>query len=253
MSDATAATRALTVLRVMAQAPGPVTAASLARELGIPRSSIYHLLGAMADQGFVVHYPEERRWALGVAVFEVGAAYLRHEPLERLARPLVHALAQNAVVPAVAHLGVLHGRESLYLLREMSPDPVSVIVDVGVRLPASLTASGRSQLALLPAAQIRALFPDRAAFVDRTGRGPMSLTALRSLLAEEGRRGWSQEDGLIAEGYASVAVAVRERTGRPVASIGLTFRSDRADASDRKRLAMAASAAARELSRRMGA
>jgi DNA-binding IclR family transcriptional regulator len=130
---------------------------------------------------------------------------------------------------------------------------VSVIVDVGVRLPASLTASGRSQLALLPAAQLRALFPDRASFVDRTGRGPMTLTALRSLLADEGRRGWSEEDGLIAEGYASVAVAVRERTGRPVASIGLTFRSDRAADSDRRRLALAASAAARELSRRMGA
>ncbi len=253
MSDATAATRALTLLRELAQAPGPLPAATLARRLGVPRSSTYHLLSAMAAEGFVVRYPEEGRWGLGVSVFEVGAAYLRHDPLERLGRPLIERLAREAPVPAVAHLGVLHGRETLYLLRETSPDPVSVIVEVGVRLPASLTASGRSQLAHLPAAQVRALFPDRDAFVDRTGRGPMTPTALRRLLADEEARGWAEEDGMVADGYASVAVAALDRTGRPFASVGLTFRSARVDSSARMRLAAAASAAARELSRRMGA
>ena len=255
MADATAASRALGLLRQLASASGPLPAAALASRLGIPRSSTYHLLAVLAEDGFVVRYPEEGRWGLGVGAFELGAAYLRHEPLERLGRPLIHRLAHevSSVAPAVVHLGVLHGRETVYLLREATPTPVTVVVDVGVRLPASLTASGRCQLALLPAAQLRALFPDRAAFVDRTGRGPTSLTALNAILREEVRRGWAEEDGHVVDGYASVAVAAVDRTGRPAASVGLTFRADQVDVRDRERLARAATAIARELSRRLGA
>ena len=57
MSDATAATRALRLLRELARAAGPLPAATLAQRLGMPRSSVYHLLAAMREEGFVVHYP----------------------------------------------------------------------------------------------------------------------------------------------------------------------------------------------------
>jgi DNA-binding IclR family transcriptional regulator len=108
-------------------------------------------------------------------------------------------------------------------------------------------------LAHLPASQLRALFPSKAAFVDRTGRGPTSLTALTRLLAAERARGWSEEDGFIVDGFASVAAAALDRSGRPVASIGLTFRSDRVDERARAGLAKAAMRTATELSRRLGA
>ena len=61
-----AARSALAVLQVLARSPGPVPAATLARELGLPRSSTYHLLTELIDAGFVVHLPEERRYGLGV-------------------------------------------------------------------------------------------------------------------------------------------------------------------------------------------
>ncbi|MBK9739162.1 MAG: IclR family transcriptional regulator [Actinobacteria bacterium] len=249
------ATRALAALTALAAAPSPMPASSLARQLGLPRSSTYHLLAAMTDAGFVVHYPEEGRWGLGVAAFEIGAAYLRHDPLERFGRPVLHRLAHDIsdTAAAVAHLGVLHGRETVYLLTEATRAPVTVVADVGVRLPAGLTATGRSMLADLPAAQVRALFPSKSAFVDRTGHGPTSLTALTRLLVAERAKGWSEEDGFIVDGYASVAVAVHDHSGRPVASVGLTFRSDRVDGATRAHLAAHARRAARELSRRMGA
>ncbi len=248
-----AATRTLAVLRALASAAAPLTAASLARDLNLPRSTVYHLLSAMADAGFVSHYPEEGRWGLGVAAFEVGAAYLRHDPLERLARAPIQRLAAEVahITPAVAHLGVLHGRETLYLLKDAPSTPVTIVAEVGVRLPASLTASGRTLLAALPAAQVRALFPNSASFVDRTGEGPMTLRSLNLLLGEERLRGWAEEDGFISEGVASVAVASHDHDGRPAASVGLTFRSDQADRDARAALAAAARRCAREITRRL--
>ncbi|GGL85771.1 IclR family transcriptional regulator [Nakamurella endophytica] len=215
--------RGLAVLRVLAERPGPVSAAAVARDLGLARSTVYELLGELAAAGFATHVASERRWGLGVAAFEIGTAYLRADPLERLGRPVLTRLARTA--GGTAHLGVLHGGETLYLAKERPAGPAPALVtDVGVRLPAPLTATGVSILAALPAAQIRALFPDRGAFVDRTGRGPASPGQLREVLAAARLRGWSLEDGQVSADTASVAAAVFDHNGRPVAAVGVTVR-----------------------------
>lgn len=253
-SQVPAATRTLSILRTLASASGPMTAVTIARELGLPRSSTYHLLTAMQELGFVVHLPEEERWGLGVAAFEVGAAYLRHEPLERLARPLLKKLIKEvAPLPVAAHLGVLHGRELLYLLKEQTPRHPELVTAIGVRLPASLTASGRCILAQLPTTQVKATFPDRMSFVDRTGRGPQSWTALLELLAQEAQEGFSTEEGFIAEGYSSVAVAVKDHLQQPIAAIGLTFATAAVSTTQRRVLTNAARQCARAISKRLGA
>lgn len=222
-SEVPALRRGLAVLRLLATKAGPVTAGAVARELSLPRSTTYHLLAELTAAGFVTHLPEERRYGLGLATFELGSAYLRHDPLERLARPVLRALLSRT--GQTAHLGVLHGSETLYLLREQPPHPhATVVTDVGVRLPAQLPASGRAMLGLLPAPQVRALFPGR--FVSRTDRGPAHLPALRRLLAAERRRGWAVEDGYVTAGFASVAAPVLDHGGRPIAAISTTFRHE---------------------------
>jgi DNA-binding IclR family transcriptional regulator len=245
-----AATRALKVLRFLAGQPGPVPMERIAQAVGLPRSSAYHLLKAMIDEGFVTHLAEERRYGLGVAAFETGSAYLRHDPLERLARPLLALLV--AELGRTAHLGVLHGRELVYLLKEQPPHPVTIVTDVGVRLPATLTASGRALLAGLPAAQVRALFPGPDAFVDRTGRGPRTLVQLRRLLAEERRQGYALEESHVTTGFASIAVAAYDHTGRPAAAFSVTFPADALGPDERAEVVRRTGAAAQSLTRRLG-
>ena len=114
-----AATRALRVLRFLASQADPVTLQAIASAVGIPRSTAYHLLDVMIEEGFVVHLPEEHRYGLGVASFEVGSGYARQEPLQRIARRALAALVD--LVGQSAHLAVLHGRDVLYVLEERAP------------------------------------------------------------------------------------------------------------------------------------
>lgn len=214
--------RGLAVLQALSRRAGPTSAATIARELGLPRSTTYHLLAELTATGFVVHLADERRYGLGIAAFELGSAYLRHDPLERLAGPVLRELVARA--GHTAQLGVLHGNELLYLIKERSLRPETLVTDVGVRLPAHLPASGRAMLAYLPAAHVRALFPNAAAFVRRTSRGPRSLAELRRVLAAERRRGWAVEDGFVTEGFASVAYPVFDHGARPMAAISVTMR-----------------------------
>jgi DNA-binding IclR family transcriptional regulator len=249
-SNAPAAARTLAVLRYLAGQPRPVAAAAIARDLGLPRSTTYHLLAVLERERFVTHLPEERRYALGVAAFEIGSAYLRHEGLVRLARPVLAALVDD--VGDDGHLAVLDGREVLYLVEERAPGGELLVTDVDVRLPAHLTASGRALLAHLPPAQRTALYPTRAALARRTDVGPSSLRELRALLEDTRARGWAEEDGEVTEGLASVGAAAFDHTGRPVAALALTFRSNRRAPDDRAALATAVRGAVAELTRRFG-
>ncbi len=214
--------RGLAVLQLLAARPSPVSASAIARDLGLPRSTTYELLTELAAAGFAIHLPGERRWGLGLSAFEIGSAYLRGEPLERIGRPVIARL--SAATSTTAHLGVLHGAEMLYLGKERrSGGLLTLVTEVGVRLPAALTATGLSILAHLPADQVRAVFPDRTSFVLRTGRGPETLPALRRDLAAVRRHGWAVEDGLVSAGTASVAAAVFDHHARPIAALGVTF------------------------------
>lgn len=255
MTNVPAATRALAILRVLAKAGSPMPAAAIAQRVGIPRSSTYHLLTAMQESGFVIHFSEDERWGLGVGAFELGSAYLRHDPLERLARPILTRLVRETegAISAVAQLGILHGTETLYLAKELPSKPVTIVTEVGVRLPAHLTASGRAILSKLDSAQLRATYSSGQTFVNRTGFGPKNLRELTRLLQAEAGQGFSLEHGFITEGYSSVAAAVKNHLEMPVAALALTFRSEDADAGVIENLARKLLFGSAELSRRLGA
>lgn len=218
-----AATRTLRVLRFLATQSEPVTLARITQATQMPRSTAYHLLNAMIAEDFVVHLADEHRYGLGVAAFEAGSGYTRQAPLGRIARRPLAQLADRT--QHSAHLAVLHGREVLYVVEERAPGRPPLVTDVGVRLPAHLTASGRAILAALPAPQVRALYPDKSAFVDRHGKGPSTLSTLRSLLQETRQRGYAVEVGEVTPGFASVAAPVLDHNGHPAAGVALTYPS----------------------------
>lgn len=248
MGQVPAASRALRVLKFLATQPDPVPLERIARAVDLPRSTAYHLVNAMIEEGFVTHIAEERRYCLGVAAFEVGSGFSRQEPLQRLARRHLAGLVDR--VGQSAHLAVPHGRDVLYVVEERAPGRPPLVTDVGVRLPAYLTASGRAILAALPPAQVRALYPDRSAFVERHGRGPASLSALRTVLAETRQRGHAIEEGEVTPGMSSVGAAVLDHNAVPLAGIAVTYPTD--DAPDVGQLVREVTGTAAAVSRRIG-
>lgn len=247
MGQVPAATKAMRVLKFLAGQPDPVPLDRIMRACGLPRSTAYHLMTAMVEEGFVTHLPDDHRYGLGVAAFEVGSGYSRQAPLQRLARRHVAALSDR--VGESAHLAVPHGRDVLYVIEERAPGRPPLVTEVGVRLPAHLTASGRAILAAMPSAQVRALYPDREAFVQRHGVGPSSLSALRAVLAETRQRGFAVEDGEVTPGLASVGAAVLDHNDLPLAGVAVTYPAD-GDA-DPARIAEAVRATAAALTRRV--
>jgi DNA-binding IclR family transcriptional regulator len=226
-SKVPAAENTLRILKLLASRRGPMAASNIATSLGLPRSSVYHLLGVMEANGFVLHLHEEQRYGLGISAFELSSAYSRQEPLSRLGRPMLASLVD--VIGESAHLAVLHGRDVLYIVEERAKNRPSLVTDVGVRLPSHLTASGRAILAALPKSQVRALYPNAAAFSARheTESPITKYSVLSSHLDQVRQRGYATEHGEVTPGFGSIAAAVTDHTGWPTAAVAVTFLEDK--------------------------
>ena len=166
------------------------------------------------------------------------------EPGMHVIIPFVDRVGQTA------HLAVQHGRDVLYVVEERAPGRAPLVTDVGVRLPAHLTASGRAILAKLPAVQVRALYSHSSAFVDRHGTGPTSLSALRAVLRETRQRGYAIENGEVTPGLSSVAACVVDPNGHPIAGVAVTY--EEGEGGDAEALSVQVRRTADSLSRRIG-
>lgn len=215
--------QALDLLGALARRTEPLPAAALAREVGLARSSTYRLLSTLTDRGYVTHLRETGRFGLGPAAYELGSAYRRQAPLQRVAAPLLARLVDQTTHNA--HLAILLGRDVLYVVEERAAGRPRLVTDVGVRLPAEITASGLALLAALPAAQVRALYPRAEPLVQREQAGPRTPAQLRQVLRETRARGYAVESGSVTEGLDSVAVAVLDHVGHPAAAVAVTYPS----------------------------
>lgn len=224
-----AADQTLRILRLLGASRGPLPASIIAAKLELPRSTVYQLLATLQDHGFVMHLAEERRYGLGLSAVELSSAYERQVPLARLGRPLLAGLVDR--VGLSGHLAVPSGSDVLYVIEERAPGTPRLITDVDVRLPMHLTASGRAILAALPKPQVRALYPNEAAFAQRvSGLSNLSeinrYSQLRTVLDETETRGFAVERGSVTDGFSSVAVPVLDHRAWPVAAIAITFSDD---------------------------
>ena len=230
VSLAPAADRTLDILEFIAS-NGQTQAATLARELGIPRSTVYQLLEILERHGLVTRLAEQRAYGIGLKTFELGSAYSRQHRVSQVAHPVLARLVDET--GENGHLAVLHGNEIIYVIEERAAHRPPLVSGVGVRLPSHLTATGRAILSALPRNQVRALYPNRQAFTDRTG------------IAEE--------HGDVTPGFDSYAVAVRDYNDFPIAGLALTFVSGSLRPEQERSLKTKLRLAGTELSRRLGA
>jgi DNA-binding IclR family transcriptional regulator len=250
MSAVPAARSALRIIRYLAGHSGPVRAATMGRDLGLPRSSLYHLLRVLQDEGFVVHSPEHQGFALAPLLGEIGSSVLASNALAQLAGPVLERLVAETKLPVVAHLGVLQHTDVVYASKVAAARAPAVVTSIGVRLPAHLTATGRAMLAALPDAQFQAIYA-LGDLPRRTSRGPASVAELERSLSDTRERGWATEDGDIDLAYASVAAVVLDHNDYPAAAVGLTFRRTLVDEAQWARFGRAVAAASATLSRRI--
>ena len=216
-----------------------LTVKALARDLGVSRSTCYHLVSVLIDEGYIERIPRRGGYRLGPTV-EVLSARSRRSRME----PVDHALCDLAYVSGrLAYFAVLSkGDEVLITEMRAPPNCPPVGLAAGFFGPAHALALGK---VLIAAGGSRAIhgYIERhqlRAFTDRTITDPELLS---DHLLEVSTRGYATEFEEFAANLCCVAVPVSDGLGSCSGAVGLgTTMSSRADEQGRMiRLARRAS------------
>lgn len=183
--------------------------AALAQAVGVSKPTLHRTLAALRHRGYA-EQTAEGAYRLGPAALALGSSYLAEENLPALLHPALTALSEET--DELVHLGVLAGREVVYLDKVEPQRAVRVWSAVGRRRAAATTALGRALLSVQDL--------DETALARFAGTDT-STTQLRAALAgarESGTAGETEEN---EPGIACIAVPVL-RAGRAVAAVSIT-------------------------------
>ena len=206
-SLAPAVTRAAVILDLLAENRGTAAGPSeLARRLGLPKSSIANICAALADAGLARRVGTG--FALGRKLAELGGAYLASVDQIQEFYDASHELEAGS--DETIQLAVLDGIEMTYLARHDGRQPVRLTSQIGRRLPASVTATGKAALATLDRDEVTRRF-EGVELPTLTRRSLPSVEALLADLDVVRQRGYSMDDEETVEGVVCFGVAIPGR------------------------------------------
>ena len=207
-SLAPAVTRAGAILDMLAENAGQAAGPSeLARRLGLPKSSIANICNALADIGLVRRIGTG--FALGRKLAELGGAYLASiDQVQEFqeACQLLPAGSEETV-----QLAILDGLDMIYLARHDGRQPVRLTSQIGRRLPATVTATGKASLASLDPAELDRRLSDVGELPVLTANSHRTVDALRADLERVRARGYAMDDEETVEGVVCFGVLVPGR------------------------------------------
>lgn len=201
--------RAAAVLTALGESEHPLSFSELSRSVALPRSSLHNLCGALVDAE-LVERSEDGRFQVGWRVVELARSRLRSMSL---VRTFLDVVDSDKGIPETIVLSVLRGSDVVYVALVLGSQRVAVRYDVGMRLPAAFTASGKAILSTLDDADVRRLV-GRVMDSDLVAAGPKTIEVLLSQLRETRDAGFAIDDEETAHGMICVGFPVYDRSGR---------------------------------------
>lgn len=214
----------------------------VAARANMPVATAYRHLKELTAWGGLERLPN-RRFRIGLKMWEIGARAPRQRDLRDLSRPYMQDLF--AATRENVQIGVRDGREVLVVEMITGRTAVPTVTQVGCRLPLHATAVGKVTLAF-----------SEPELLERTVRHPLTKYAPRTITSpgllrravEQVRQtkvGTAGEE--MTRGAASVACPIFDGDGQLIASIAVVVRAS----TSLDRLAPAVRTAALSLSREL--
>src|SRR5690349_23839054 len=210
--------RGLDVLACFDAGHRRMTLTEVATAAGLARPTARRLLLTLEELGFV--RSAGGLFRLTPKVLTLGMAYVGALGLWDIARPHMEPRVTGA--GESSSMAQLDGSDIVYVARVSVPKLIALRVEIGTHFPAAQTSQGKVLLAALPAEQVAAVLaqPSRSGLPPYIGH---PAGQLQDELAEVRARGWALADEELAPGVRSVAVPVRDGTGKGLAAMSVAW------------------------------
>jgi len=251
-----AVSRAVSVLKVFESATGGLTAAQIAANLDLNRSTVHRLLSVLEAEGLIARdysYTGESRnsaYRLGPTLVSLGGLALRQINLRAIALPHLRTLAHKS--GETVDLELLVGPDVMIIEEVQGEHMLRVGVgdNIGSRYPAHATSTGKLLLAGLSEAELKATLPNKLAILT-----PFTVTdkqILREQLDEARHLGWASSWEELEIGLAAIGAPITGRDGEAIAAVSISGPTARIDRSQIKGLAIMVMDTTKRITRDLG-
>jgi len=226
--------KAMQVLHAFTHERQEIGISELARELGMHKSVVSRLVGALRRWRILEQDPLSKRVRIGVGAFRLGSIFATRQNIVRVVTPYLGSLVERT--GQSAHAVLLDGNRTLVVATVESPHALRVIMRVGEHRPLHSTAGGKLFLALSDPALLIEVerSPGFKRFTPTTITDPAKL---RSHLARCRRDGVAWNNGESSPWSGAVAAPVLDDGGQIIAAISTVYPLNVVDAAERLALA----------------
>ena len=214
--------RGLAVIRCFSSERPSLTLSEVAERTGLTRAAARRFLLTLQELGYVGS--TGRQFSLRPRVLALGYAYLSSFSVAQIAQPHLEDLAEE--LHESCSVSVLDGDDIVYVARASANRIMTIALTVGTRLPPYPTSMGRVLLAWLPPAEIDAIL-GRTSLRKLTEQTVVDPDELKQILATVRAQGWAAVDQELEAGVRSVAVPIRDSSGKVVAAINASAHAAR--------------------------
>jgi IclR family KDG regulon transcriptional repressor len=210
--------KGLQLMLLFASGGGPSTLGEISRGSGMPKATTLRFLTAFARNGFL-RRDEAGKYSLGLRLIELGHLAAEQFDLRTVALPYMAALRDE--LDEAVQIAVIDGLEAVYVEKVECRQPVRLFTRAGRRAPLNAGACPRLLLAYADPALVEAVLQNPGGLKRFTDATPTVPDQLRQLLAQTRKDGFSLSYGEMEPGSASLAVPIRDYSGKVIATLSV--------------------------------
>lgn len=210
--------RALDILESIACSKKPVPLKTLADTTGLPKSTVYRLVGNLENRDYV-RCNQDGSYQLGLKFLVLSQRADQSFELKQLVRPSLLQLSE--LTRETVHLGMLQQGKVVYGDTVDSPQSIRLVAQLGSNNPIHCTSLGKALLINTPDEQIWRML-DAAGMERRTEFTIVTQEAFLADMAQVRKRGYSFDDRESAIECRCVGAPIYDHDGNVVAAISIS-------------------------------
>ncbi|MDE0591566.1 SMP-30/gluconolactonase/LRE family protein [Halocynthiibacter sp. C4] len=189
--------KGIQILEYLAARKQPCTSTELLKQTELPKATLYRLLGAMVEFGFVRHDKQNKVYALGHRLIELGRETAGARDLRSAAEYELSRLAEE--LNETVSFAVMEKDRTIHVDVRQPENPLAVKIDIGRNFTAVGSASGQAILASLPPHKVNPFL---------AGMPEDERAKLLASFAISRARGYTISESKTIEGVLIIAVPV---------------------------------------------
>jgi IclR family transcriptional regulator, acetate operon repressor len=200
--------RGLDILEYVAGCSEPPSFSQLLTSLGIPRSSLFHLLTNLLSRNFLERDPQSERYCLGAEVAEIARKVKRPSLRDRVT-PLLHQLSLE--ISETCGFYVQVGDSVEVIASAISTQALSYTMKVGMNAPLYAVSAGKIVLSELRPEEL-SQYLAHATFAPVTPHTVRSKSRLKKEIQKVKTTGFAYSREEFTLGITAIATAVRSES-----------------------------------------